>query len=119
MRSFLLTRQLYFLSRTLIRHKFSTSEVSHTKDDISPACLSLYSDMLQYSEEHPDYGYREIYCHFVDDDTRKMLDQKRHRQKILLAIAIGCIVIIVIGYFVLNWLTAYLFENVPISYIRV
>ena len=74
--------------------------------------------MLQYSEEHPDYGYREIYCHFVDDDTRKMLDQ-RHRQKILLAIAIGCIVIIVIGYFVLNWLTAYLFENVPISYIKV
>lgn len=118
MRSFLLTRRLYFLSRTLIRHKFSTSEVSHTKDDISPACLSLYSDMLQYSEEHPDYGYREIYCHFVDDDTRKMLDL-RHRQKILLAIAIVCIAIIVIGYFILNRLTAYLLENVPISYIKV
>lgn len=118
MRSFLLTRQLYFLSRALIRYKFSISEVSHTRDDVYQARLSLYSDMLQYSEEHPDYGYREIYCHFVDDDTREMLDQ-RHRQKILLAIAIGCIAIIVIGYFVLNWLTAYLFENVPISYIKV
>ena len=102
MRSFLLTRRLNFLSRILIRHKFSTSEVSHTKDDISPACLSLYSDMLQYSE----------------DDTRKMLDL-RHRQKILLAIAIGCIAIIVIGYFVLNRLVAYFLENVPISYIKV
>lgn len=74
--------------------------------------------MLQYSEEHPDYGYHEIYCHFVDDDTQKMLDLRR-RQKILLAIAIGCIAIIVIGYFVLNRLTAYLLENVPISYIKV
>lgn len=74
--------------------------------------------MLQYSEDHPDYGYREIYCHFVDDDTRKMLDL-RHRQKILLAIAIGCIAIIVIGYFVLNRLVAYFLENVPISYIKV
>ncbi len=118
MHSFLLNQRLYCLSRTLVRHKFSITNSEPTRDDISQAHLLLYSDMLQYYEEHPDYGYLEIYHHFVDGDTQEILNQ-RHRRKILLAIAVGCIAVTVIGYFVVNWLVAYILKNVPISYIRV
>ena len=76
MHSLLLTRRLYFLSHALTRHKFSISEVSRTRDDISQARISLYSDMLQYYEENPDYGYNDIYNHFVGAAVFRALERR-------------------------------------------
>ena len=118
MHSLLLTRRFYFLSRTLVRHKFSISEVSHTRDDISQARLSLYSDMLQCYEENPDYGYNDIYNHFVDEEAQQMLSD-RHRRNLLIAVSICCIIAVIVGFAVLDKIMLHILENVPISYIKV
>ena len=118
MHSLLLTRRLYFLSHALTRHKFSISEVSRTRDDISQARISLYSDMLQYYKENPDYGYNDIYNHFVDEEAQQMLSDRHHRN-LLIAVSICCIIAVIVGFAVLNKIMLHILENVPISYIRV
>lgn len=118
MHSLLLTRRLYFLSHTLIRNKFSISENNLTRNDMLQAQVLLYSDMLQYHEEHPDYEYRDIYHHFVDDDAQQILTNQ-HRRNLLLVFSICCIIAVIAGFVALEWIMSYLLKNVPISYIRV
>ena len=115
MHSFLLSCRLYFLSRTLIRHQFSSSENCQTKNDLRQAQLSLYSDMLQYHEEHPDAGYRAICEHFADDKAEEILAEQ-HRQNILLCISALCLLIVIIGLLTLDWIANYILKNIPVSF---
>lgn len=118
MRSFLLTRRLRWLSRALIRYRSSGSDNFQTKDDLFQARLLLYSDMLQYHEDHPDDRYRDICRHFVDDSTLEILVQQR-RRSILLGISFLCIVIVIVGLFSLEWIAAYILKNIPTSFHKV
>lgn len=117
MHSFLLNRRLYLLSRALVRHNFSISVNNYTREAVNQSHLQLYSDMLQYHMEHPEYGYREIYSRFVDDDAKEMLAQ-RHHLALLLGVAACCIVLVIVGFITLDWVAAYILKNIPISYTK-
>lgn len=115
MHSFLLSRRLYFLSRTLTRHQFSSTDNFQSKEDMYQAQLLLYSDMLQYQEEHPDAGYRAILEHFADDKAADLLAEQ-HRRDMLLGISALCLLVVIIGEFTLDWIANYILKNIPVSF---
>lgn len=113
--SFLLNCRLRLLSRSITKYTFSKSREKHTRDDLFQARLLLYSDMLQYLEDHPDASYETIYHHFVDQETEADLSQQTFQHAVI-GIIFTCIAIILIGFLILDPILQIFLKNTPISY---
>lgn len=115
MHSFLLTRRLRFLSYNISKVRISSQEYTSSRDEQFQLRSSLYSDMLQYYEDHPEASFEEIYSHYVDDEIWNSL-AKRYKYCVLIGITVVCAAILVVGYLTIDRILQSILENTPIYF---